>query len=273
VTIVDAGPQRERYARTGRFQFSLATALVVVTGVCVGLSLVLCHLTFGLMAAILLVGSGWAAAARGAGYRKLAYCLAASALGVIAHLVLAGLFFALSDPISFFVGETTFLGTVWLRPLPILWMSMSTAVAAMLIRRLRIVPAWAGLVGVYLTAMIFPVFWGAFTLFSAAIPSAGGQTFAPEEGFEIALLGLVFGEIVATFTLPVTWPTGILFCVILRRIDPLPEAWVAAGREEWKVVHRDAAGNDGGKSAPAPPAPLPQAGEGSYCSIAAKPAR
>jgi hypothetical protein len=252
VTIVDTGPQRERYARTGRFQFSLATALIVVTGVCVALSLVLWHWTFGLMAAILLVGSGWSAAARRAGYRKLAYCLAASALGVIAHLVLAGLFFAVSDPLSLLVGESTFLGTVWLRPLPILWMSMSTAVAAMLIRRLRIVPAWAGLVGVYLTAMIFPVFWGAFTLFSAAIPSAGPQTFAPEDGFGIALLGLVFGAFVATFTLPVTWPTGILFCVILRRIDPLPEVWVGAGREGWIVVRRDAEPSDGEWSGPLP---------------------
>jgi len=243
VTLVDAGPQRKRYARTGRFQFSLATALVVVTGVCVALSLVLWHWTFGLMAAILLVGGGWAAAARRAGYRKLAYCLAASALGVIAHLVLAGLFFTFSGP--------QFVDEVWFGPLPVLWMSMSTAVAAILIRRLRSEPVLAGVAGVYLTAMILPLFVAAFALFLPMIPGVG-EVPTPEEGFFIAVMGLIGGAFVATITLPVTWPTGILFCVILRRIDPLPEVWVATARDEWKVVRRDAGRNEGGKSAPAP---------------------
>ncbi len=68
----------------------------------------------------------------------------------------------------------------------------------------------------------------------------------------IAFVGLIGGAVLATFTLPVTWPTGMLFGVILRWIDPLPEVWVAAGRHEWKVVHRDAESSEGESSGPLP---------------------
>lgn len=246
---MNTGPRVERRPRASPFQFSLATALVVVTGVCVALSLVLCHLTFGLMAAIVLVGGGWSAAARRAGYRKLAYCLAASALGVIAHLVLAGVFFAF---------PTGFLEEVWFSPWAVLGMSVSTAAAAMCVRRLRNKPVRAALAGVYLTASIFPLFFAAFALFAAAIAWLGGQTPPPGavEGVFFVVVGLIVafagGVYMATITLPVTWPMGILFCVILRRIDPLPEVRVETGRHESKVVHRDAEPSEGEPSARSP---------------------
>ncbi len=213
VTIVDAGPQRERPGPAGRFQFSLATALIVVTGVSVALSLVVWHWTFGLMAAIVLVGGGWSAAARRAGYRKLAYLLAASALGVIAHVVLGVLFRLTADPDDLF-GET------WFHPCPLVWMSISTTLAAMALRGLRRMPVLLGIAGVYLTALTFPVIWGISTLLSWTIPLVGDRLPPPETGFTIAGAGFVAGAALATVTLPVTWPTGILFAMILRWVDP-----------------------------------------------------
>jgi hypothetical protein len=244
VTTVDAGPQCERRAPAGRFQFSLATALVVVTGVSVALSLVMWHSTFGLMAAIVLVGGGWAAAARRAGYRKLAYFLAASAMGVIAHLVLGG-------PLVLF-GRPGLPRDVWFLPLPVLWMFMSATAAATLIRRLRDVPALAGVAGVYLTAMIFPESWAAFTLLSHVIPLGARQLPPPDDAFVIALLGPVGGAFLATITAPLTWPTATLFCVILRWIDPPPQVWLWTGREEWKLVDREPGPSEGRGSAPEP---------------------
>lgn len=65
--------ETDNEARGRSLQFSLSTAFAVVTGICVTLSLVLWNSTFGLMAAILLVGGGWSYAAVGAGHGRLAY--------------------------------------------------------------------------------------------------------------------------------------------------------------------------------------------------------
>lgn len=70
------------------FQYGLGTLIVFVTGVCVALSFLRWHSTFGLMAAILTVAGGWSFAAMRAKYHRLAYMLATPALGVIGHFVL-----------------------------------------------------------------------------------------------------------------------------------------------------------------------------------------
>jgi hypothetical protein len=92
-------PEAQPDAPTPRhFQFSLATLIVFVTGVCVALSLLRWHWTFGLMAAILLVASGWSFAAMRAKYHRLAYTLATPAMGVAGHLVLV-------VPMAFILGD------------------------------------------------------------------------------------------------------------------------------------------------------------------------
>ena len=116
-----------------RFQFSLATLLVFVTGICVTFSLVSWHSTYGLMAAILMVGSGWSFASMRAGYHRFAYTLATPAMGVAGHLVLI-------VPVAVVLRQSVW--DLWLHPAAILLMSASTILAGALLRRsiLRDVP-------------------------------------------------------------------------------------------------------------------------------------
>ncbi|HUT12636.1 MAG TPA: hypothetical protein VMY42_19225, partial [Thermoguttaceae bacterium] len=69
------------------FQFNMATGLRVVTGLSVILSLVTWQPVLGTMLSSLVVGSWWSRAAVRAGWRKLAYYLAAWAMGGIVFVV------------------------------------------------------------------------------------------------------------------------------------------------------------------------------------------
>jgi len=71
-----------------------------------------------------------------------------------------------------------------------------------------------------------------------------------DAGFMIAGVGFVAGGFIATATLPVTWPTGVLFAMILRWIDPPTPA--SAGQEQQIVSDHRAAPANGGPCAPSP---------------------
>ena len=188
-----------------RFQFSLATLIVFVTGVCVALSLLRWHWTFGLMAAILLVVSGWSFAAMRAKYHRLAYTLATPAMGVAGHLVLV-------VPMALILRNS--LWDLWFRPAAILLMSVSTMLAAAVMRRRILGPGPKVRTGIavavtYVTAAIFPFVWGAAVLFME-----------PVVGMLIAFIGLFLSPFVATVTLPVSLPLAVVCCAILRKVDP-----------------------------------------------------
>ena len=187
------------------FQFSLASLLIFVTGICVTFSLVRWHSTYGLMAAILIVGGGWSFAAMRAGHHRLAYTLATAAMGVAGHLALIG-------PMAVVVRQSVW--DLWFNPGAILLMSASTMLAAALLRRSILAPGpkvslgWA-IGGIYMTAAIFPLIWG-----------AAAMTMEPGVGVLIAVVGLFLSPVFASLTLPFSLPLAIACCWILRKLDP-----------------------------------------------------
>ena len=188
-----------------RFQFSLATLIVFVTGVCVALSLLRWHWTFGLMAAILLVASGWSFAAMRAKYHRLAYTLATPALGVAGHLVLV-------VPMALILRNS--LWDLWFHPAAILLMSVSTMLAAAIMRRRILGPGPKVRTGIavavtYVTAAIFPLVWG-----------VAGMTMGLGIGMLICIFGVILSPFVATLTLPLSLPLAVCCCSILRKVDP-----------------------------------------------------
>jgi hypothetical protein len=188
-----------------RLQFSLATLLIFVTGICVTFSLVRWHSTYGLMAAILTVASGWSFASMRAGYHRLAYTLATPAMGVAGHL-------ALIVPMAVMLGKDTW--NLWLQPAAILLMSASTILAATLLRSRILAPgpdvSIRTAVGVtYVTAAFFPLVWGVVVM---AMQSGVGMF--------IGIVGLILSPVCATLTLPLTLPLAVFCCLLLRKLDP-----------------------------------------------------
>ncbi len=188
-----------------RLQFSLASLLVFVTGICITFSFVRWHSTYGLMAAILIVGSGWSFASMRAGYHRLAYTLATPAMGVAGHLALIG-------PMA--VGANQSVWDMWLNPGAILLMSASTVLTAALLRRSILAPGprvsiGRAIGGIYMTAAIFPLIWG-----------AAATIMEPGFGVLIGVVGLFLSPFFASLTLPFSLPLAIACCWILRKLGP-----------------------------------------------------
>lgn len=210
------------------FQFSLATLLAFVTGVCVAFSLVACHATFGLMAAIVIVGAGWSLAAVRAGRYRLAYTLATPAMGAIGHLVLGGL-------MVFFMHKDAW--EIWFNPYAVLLMSAATPCTAMTLRN-QILTAgakasWGTAIGaVYLTSEFFPILFAVgATGFELLRMHRGPGAMGLGDAGGICCAGLIFGPIIATLTLPLTLPVSIFYCKILRKLDP----WRPVPRPEYNL--------------------------------------
>ncbi len=199
------------------FQFRLATALIVVTGLCIFLSLAAWNLNVGMPLAVLLVGSLWTAAAVRSGWRRLAYHLASLVMGVLGYLIL-------SLPISPITSE--FLLDRG-RPLgqpqgqAVLVMCFATLAGAAILRPGirkpgKGYPLVMGLVAVYLVATLF-----GYCLLALSMAGDFGPRLSLPEVVPVALLFIPFaGGAIGTMSLHVAWPTAILFCLLLRRIDP-----------------------------------------------------
>ena len=195
------------------FQFSLAAAFSVVTGLCIILSLVVWDPNVGSVLAILTVGSFWTLAAVRAGYRRLAYHLASVPLGVIGY----GL---LSLPISPATYQVLSAWKSWPHWQPAVMMCFSMSVVALALRRPIRRPGGVralatGLTAICLTAALFG--WCCF-LPPASRFFLGGVP--PLQVVWLAVLTPVFATIVGMMSLHLAWPAAILFCVLLRWIDP-----------------------------------------------------
>jgi hypothetical protein len=198
LSTADPKPERRR------FQYSLATLFIFVTGICVACSLVRWHATYGLMAAILIVAGGWSLAAMRAGYPRLAFPLATSAMGVAGYL-------ALMPPMAFLLRGG--IWDLWLHPGAVGLMSVSAILAAALLRGWILAPGQdvsigKAIGGVYVTAGCFPLLWGL-----ALMPMNPGA------GILICIVGLILSPVFATLTLPLTLPLALFCCWLLRKLD------------------------------------------------------
>ncbi len=202
------------------FQFSLAAAFTVVTGLCIILSLVVWDPNAGSALAILTVGSFWTLAAVRSGYRRLAYHLVCLPLGVVAY----GLLSLPVSPVTreLLLGWDTSFSRRPTWPLwqPVVMMCLATCVAALALRRWirrpgRVRPAVLGLAAIFLTATLFGLCY--------VLPPRSGSYFGGANPLTILWLAVmlpVFGIMVGVMSLHVSWPAPILFCVLLRWIDP-----------------------------------------------------
>jgi hypothetical protein len=216
-------------SRQTSFQFSLATLLVFVTGVCVAFSLVRWNASYGLMAAILTVCSGWSFAAVRAKHRRLAYILATPVLGVIGHLVLA-------LPLSLALNAPSVEGG-WFNPFAVVLISLSAIIAATILRRGirapgRMAPFGTMILAIYATAAAFPIIWGAALMALGLLRALWLHDDAYlMTGLLVGLVGFFLSPVVATLSLPLTIPLSMFGCYLLRRLDPPPPQTVKALRQ------------------------------------------
>jgi len=194
-----------------RFQFHLGTAIGVVTSFAVIFSLVKCHPVLGTVLSGLFVGSWWSRAAVRAGWRELAYYLAAWPMSVIVFGFTAVTF--PPDPEGPCrwptASESLFLlSTVYLACL------LTATLLRPLIRRSGFLAlAWTVVVAVHMTAVSACVF-SILGLFILGWAKTGGEPFS-----NALMLGIAFSTIWTTLLMPLAWPVGFAFCTILRRID------------------------------------------------------
>ena len=202
------------------FQFSLAAAFAVVTGLCIILSLVVWNPNVGTALAIPTVGGFWALAAVRSGYRRLAYHLVCLPLGVVAY----GLLSLPVSPVTrelLLAWDTSFSRqTTWPLWQPVVMMCLATCVAALALRRWirrpgRVRPAVLGLAAIFLTATLFGL---CYMIPPLSRFHLGGAT--PLTIVWLAVMIPVFGIMVGGMSLHVAWPAAILFCLLLRWIDP-----------------------------------------------------
>ncbi len=206
-----------------RFQFSLWTMLVLVTGLSLLCSLVAWRATLGSLIAIPVVSIWWTIAALRAGRPRLAYYLVTPAMGAIVFLLLS----TPIAPVSMGIVTNLSWREIDQHAWPFIWsMCLATlATAAIVRRRIRVRfanrLAVIGVGSVYLAAFIFPLFFLPILLtFGRAIagivlPAAGEQPW-----HVIAVGAAAVSPVVATTSLHVAAPAGVAFCYILRYIDP-----------------------------------------------------
>ncbi len=209
------------------FQFTVATALTVVTGVSILLSLVMWDPSIGGAVAIPVVGTWWTAAAVKAGWRRLAYYLASVVIGVVVHLILV-------SPINL-VGEDL-LCSAWGPEQRLHWQPGVLTICAALgtaailrpwIRKPgKLYPMITGLVATYLGAALYG--WGFLVWHYVWRPDLAYA----REGIVSSMLVLVpaGSVIVGTTCIYWPWPAAIAACSLLRRIDPKARRAVRAFR-------------------------------------------
>lgn len=206
-----------------RFQFSLWTMLVLVTGLSVIFSLVAWRASLGSMIAIPIVSIWWTIAAIRAGRRRLAYYLITPAMGAIICLLLST---PLTPATMGMVGDYTWRPFGLHAWISVLSMCLATlATAAILRRRIRVRfanrLAMTGIACVYLAALIYPIVFFPITL-TVGGPAMRGLllgSYSPSLP-GMAVIATIVSPVVATVSFHVAGPAGIAFCFILRCIDP-----------------------------------------------------
>ena len=203
-------------SRPKRFQFSMATGLIVVSGLSVVFSLTVWQPLFGGMTSSLIVGTWWTHAAVRAGHRRLAYYLAAWPMGTVVFAVGCCPTFVL-----LFIEEFSewHSGLLFLTALAI--MCIAYLLTILLLRRMIRHPrsfAKAGILSVYLAAALFVVLLSLCTE-AAKIVRGGPAPTGSVHGVPM-IPGVVYSVIWSTIVFPVAWPVGIAFSKILQGIDP-----------------------------------------------------
>ena len=219
------------YEQPQPFQFNMATGLRVVTGLSVILSLVTWQPVLGTMLSSLVVGSWWSRAAVRAGWRKLAYYLAAWAMGGIVFVV--GCL-----PFTILVLLTAEPDSEAL--IPLLLMHLAWLITARLLRgkiRRSEQDYSAGLVflTVYTTSAVFTVLFSIGGAIYWAVTGYGSLEIL-WSAIAASLLGQIFSVIWATVLMPVAWPVALGLCAILRRVDPEPPGTSSRRKAEWAAV-------------------------------------
>ena len=223
-----------------RFQFSLWTMLVLVTGLSVLLSLVAWRASLGSLIAIPVVSIWWTIAAIRAGRRRLAYYLVTPAMGVIICLLLSTPLTPLTPFTENFLRDyrpSGFGVDAWMSVWPMCLATLATAVISRRWIRVRSTTtlAMTGIASAYVAALVlgfcFLVIQGATVIVS--------RGFSP-----LFLLGLavwaviaaILSLVLATLSLHVAGPAGIAFCFILRWIDPPENDLNEAERRLLRIV-------------------------------------
>jgi hypothetical protein len=196
-------------------QFSIATVMVFVTGLSVILSLTTWQPAGGAMLSNFVVGAWWSRLAFRAERRKLAYYLAAWPMGVVVCAIFVG-----GLPAAISASEWEF---------GVMSLTVSCIASLMTVRFLRkqirtsSEHVAVSLGAVYLTAALIVslsfLFLGAYEVFTQVASVSVVDTISYLSGW---LLAMIVTAIVATVSLPLSWPLSFLFCHILRTIDPAP---------------------------------------------------
>lgn len=195
-----------------RFQFGLPAVFVLTTGLGLWLGLVSWDPHLGSMLGTLLVAGGWAAAAARAGWRRLAYFLAAVAMGIVPFVLLI--------PISVATWAILEPHQRWLHVVPVACMCFATLMTAALLRK-RIRRAGPGyqagtaLAAAYLAGTLFAVTLLVGLRLCGVSPGYLGVI---SDAIDMVVLASL---VLTTLALPVTWPMAIWFVWLLRRIDPI----------------------------------------------------
>ncbi len=203
--------------RPRRFQFGLKTALVVMTGTSVILSLTSCSIELGALVAIPLVGVWWTVLAIRAGHRGVAYHLASVLLGeATAFFATFTLFWATDSPISLIE---------WDPQLFVVLLSGTTAIflcAALMRRKIRRPGTRAvvnvGVVCAYLASLAWVCLAALFFVVLEVVQGGGGLMGDLLEGAVYLLAGTTFA---VSLTLPFVGGYATGACAILRAIHPL----------------------------------------------------
>ena len=206
--------------RLPRFQFSILNVLVLTAAVAVCLGLMKVNLPLGVMAAILMLGTWWAAIAVAHALHKTAFVLAALSAGVLWYL-------ALSIPFSF-TGLMIWSAGHW----PDLALLACFCVASLL-TGLVLRPwldgeqldfsVWNTVAPSYVMGLLFLTVWNLCTWLE--IPDCDAPGFSVEV--------LLAGVMVVTLSLHIGAPVGMVLLELLRDVE---KTAIDVGRAQEDVV-------------------------------------
>ena len=217
------------------WQFGLPAMFALTAGVALALGLIRLDVNWGTLAAVFLVGSSWAYLTRRAGHRRLAYHLAAVAMGPAAYLVLS-LPISPVTHLALFSGTGFFDGDQWPHWIPTVAMSATCWLTAHILqkpicrRNSRVFGRFLGVatracfLGCFVFMLIVVTGWILLEIHHYAIIS----TISPTVGdviqifFSSALLLAIGSPLTTVFSLPIAVPMAMAFVATLNRIGLQP---------------------------------------------------